>query len=591
VHEHWAVEPLPPPAFYERITAALREFEKDRKAKGWPEFVYCPVDEVESAGREFGVKVYAAVKAAGVRTYATKDPSGLDAADYAPYLDIWCSQPYSVPYGRIVSQKRFEYWCYPNHNAGEIKDPVTMCKGGRMTYGFGLWRSGYTTLIPWHWSWTNEPNAMDYLRGRYSGCGQRIDDEGQVIPSTYWECFRQGYDDGRYIYTLQQAVVEREGSDDPACRAAAAQGRRLLQETWNAIRVQQKYLAAGLWPADDFDATRWLLAAQTSRLLKFPAAGTATAPSVLVHDTATSRPAAETSALLDTAKSGKLEVLDLLDGGKWVNGTAEGKLQVAEAARRERPTGLRWTVDIDHRHDGGEGGKYPIGWPRISRDFKPREMDMTAFDSLVVWVRVDSDRDEAAAEHTPIGMTISVHGQNRSIYETSVDIGNRQRMWVPLRFAVKEMIEKAGVSNEAWKSVSRVQVFISESNFSDRTHLVFDIGDVSLVRPTAPMFDGIDAPAHVLLPRKLLAVRYSAIGTGTGAAGGCTVAASIEDSKGKPLARAQQNFSTAQSPCIAIPLQGLEPGSYTLRLRILDPKGACCSEWTQPISGHAGPLD
>jgi hypothetical protein len=23
-----------------------------------------------------------------------------------------------------------------------------------MTYGFGFWRSGYTTLIPWHWNWT-----------------------------------------------------------------------------------------------------------------------------------------------------------------------------------------------------------------------------------------------------------------------------------------------------------------------------------------------------------------------------------------------------------------------------------------------------
>ena len=148
------ISPLPPPAFYDRITELFRALNAERKAKGWPEFICCPIDEVDPSCEEFGVKVYAAVKAAGVKTYATKDPVEPDAAAYAPYLDIWCSQPYSVPFERIVAQKRYEYWCYPNHNAGEIKDRLTMCKGGRMTYGFGFWRSGYTTLIPWHWCWT-----------------------------------------------------------------------------------------------------------------------------------------------------------------------------------------------------------------------------------------------------------------------------------------------------------------------------------------------------------------------------------------------------------------------------------------------------
>ncbi|MCH7476264.1 MAG: hypothetical protein IIA27_16560, partial [Gemmatimonadetes bacterium] len=58
---------------------------------------------------------------------------------YAEHLDIWCSQPYSAPYEKIAAQKRYEYWSYPNHNAGEIKDRRVMCKGGRMTYGFGFW--------------------------------------------------------------------------------------------------------------------------------------------------------------------------------------------------------------------------------------------------------------------------------------------------------------------------------------------------------------------------------------------------------------------------------------------------------------------
>ena len=154
VASHWRVSPMPPPGFYDRVTELFRAFEVDRKANGWPEFICCPIDEVDPSCKEFGVKVYAAIKAAGLKTYATKDPVEPDAAAYAPYIDIWCSQPYAVPFAQIVAQKRYEYWCYPNHNAGEIKDRLTMCKGGRMTYGFGFWRSGYTTLIPWHWCWT-----------------------------------------------------------------------------------------------------------------------------------------------------------------------------------------------------------------------------------------------------------------------------------------------------------------------------------------------------------------------------------------------------------------------------------------------------
>lgn len=301
-HEnHWRVNPLPPPAFYARVTELFRAFETERKAKGWPEFVCCPIDEVDASCKEFGAGVYAAVKAAGLRTYATKDPVGADAADYAPHLDVWCSQPYSVPYERIVSRNRFEYWCYPNHNAGEIKDRRTMCKGGRMTYGFGLWRSGYTTLIPWHWCWPSEPDPFDYLRGRFSGCGQRVDDDGEVIPAVYWACFREGYDDARYLYTLQQAIVQREGAKDPACLAALGEGRRLLEQTWDAIRVQPRYLADGMWPSEEFDAIRWRLAAQTERLLEYPATGTATAPSALVTASARAKPAAQPPSPYETA--------------------------------------------------------------------------------------------------------------------------------------------------------------------------------------------------------------------------------------------------------------------------------------------------
>jgi len=590
VESHWRISPMPPPAFYDRITELFRALEAERKAKGWPELICCPIDEVDPSCREFGVKVYAAVKAAGVKTYATKDPVDPDAAAYAPYLDIWCSQPYSVPFERIVAQKRYEYWCYPNHNACEIKDRLTMCKGGRMTYGFGFWRSGYTTLIPWHWCWTCAPDQFDYLRGAHSGCGQRMDDDGEVIPAVYWSCFREGFDDARYVYTLQQAVAQRQDSNDPACQAAVRQGRRILQETWDAIRVQQKYLATGMWPSEEFDAMRWRLAAQTQQLLQYPATNKAMAPSALIDTAAASPAKAEArSPFEQAAKAGKLEAFDLGGGFRsWANGTAEGKIEITEDARHEGKTGLRWTVTVDWQHDGGEGGKYPIGWPRISRGFKPGELDLSRYESLVFWIRTESSRDQADTGHTPIGLVIRSHALQRPLYEKTVDLGSRQRAWTPLRLSVPEIMAAAGSGVEPWKSISLVQLFISESNFPHGTRLVFDVGEALAQRMTEPTLIGLDAPHHLLLPRRSLSLTFEAAGMMAVSKGSHRITAALEKPGGGIGAEAQQDLAAGNRITIACP--ELEPGAHVLRATIHDAQGRQCSQWTQPIILHAGPL-
>ena len=212
-HEnHWRISPLPPPAFYERVTELFRAFEAERKAKGWPEFICCPIDEVDRSCKEFGAKVYAAVKAAGPPDLRDQGPDrgrrrrlrSLPGYLVLPALFRARTSASSLRIGTSIGVTR-------TITRARSRTAGTMCKGGRMTYGFGFWRSGYTTLIPWHWCWPSEPDPFDYLRGRFSGCGQRVDDDGEVIPAVYWACFREGYDDARYLYTLQQAIVEREG--------------------------------------------------------------------------------------------------------------------------------------------------------------------------------------------------------------------------------------------------------------------------------------------------------------------------------------------------------------------------------------------
>ncbi|MFA7231253.1 MAG: glycoside hydrolase domain-containing protein, partial [Victivallaceae bacterium] len=199
ISSHWTVDKFPEnDAIYQEIEQAFRKLRLEGEAKGWPEFICCPMDEVSPASAEFSAKVFAAIRKSGMKTYITKDPTAADATVYRKYdaIDAWCSQPFAMPYEKVVKDKRYEYWTYPNHVAGEIKDRVTMQKGGRMTYGFGLWRSGYTLVVPWKWRWTTcNADQFDYLRdSKTSGCGNRIDEQGNIIPAIYWECFREGRD-------------------------------------------------------------------------------------------------------------------------------------------------------------------------------------------------------------------------------------------------------------------------------------------------------------------------------------------------------------------------------------------------------------
>jgi hypothetical protein len=514
VESHWRIKTMPPPEFYTQVTEAFRAFEVERKKRGWPEMVYAPIDEVAESHKEFGSRVYKAVKEAGVRTYATKNPLAADAADYAPYVDVWCSQPYSMAYEKIIAQQQHEFWSYPNHNAGEIKNRRVMCKGGRMTYGFGFWRSGYTTLIPWHWSWTPAPDPFDYLRGKHSGSGNRIGDDGEVIPAIYWECFREGYDDARYVYTLQQAVWEREGSEDKNCLEAVKRAKALLQQTWDAIEVQEKYLEDGMWPSQEFNARRWMLAESIQELQRFAAVRKGGAPSVTVEvGRETGKQEMEATPVERAMAAGKVRAEDIgKDFPQWANGTKEGVIELTAAAGLDGKPGMRWKVGIDHQVDGGEGGTYPVGWPRIRRPFAKGELDLAAWDMLEFKVRVDSDRDEVADDSTLLGFTMGSHVSGQRLMETQRELGDRQRVWIPQRFSIADLIGEAGVGSEPWKSVAYAQVFVSERDYPDKTNLTIDIGDIRLLAFTEPVIASAEVEQVILLPRRGLPVSLDLMG-------------------------------------------------------------------------------
>lgn len=262
------IRPDVPQTFFDEVTRMVETIEAERKRRGWPEFLYYPIDEPSTAedSVRFMVGVLKAIKQVpGVRTYVTADPSHEQFEPMWPYVDVWCCQPFVFGYEKIqrLSRERgIEFWCYPNHISGE--NDHTPVRGARMTWGFGFWKSGFRALIPWIYQ-SSSGDPWNYLDGTSMDFFNRSTPDGEPIPVTMWEAYREGIDDSRYLYTLQQLAAEAKQRGGDAA-AAAQRAEETLQYVWDAIEVQEKYKYDGLWSGADFDAHRWLLASEILEL-------------------------------------------------------------------------------------------------------------------------------------------------------------------------------------------------------------------------------------------------------------------------------------------------------------------------------------
>ncbi len=253
-----------PQSFFDEVTRMVEAVEREKKKYDWPEFLYYPIDEPSTRAEsvQFMVGVLKAIKRVpGVRTYVTADPSQELFGPMWPYVDVWCCQPFvfhQEKIRRLSDEKNIEFWCYPNHISGE-NDHTPVC-GARMTWGFGLWKSGFRALMPWIYQ-SGSGDPWNYLDGSAMDFFNRATPEGEPIPVTMWEAYREGIDDGRYLYTLQQLSDEgkRRGG-----RAAdlAAEAEQAIEFVGQAMEIQEKYKYDDLWSGADFDAYRWLLASK-----------------------------------------------------------------------------------------------------------------------------------------------------------------------------------------------------------------------------------------------------------------------------------------------------------------------------------------
>ena len=256
---------MPPKAFFDELTRMVARIEAERRRRQWPELLYYPVDEpgVSDNSVRYMTAVMKAIKRVpGVRTYVTANPATPAYAPMKPYVDVWCGQPFSMTPEQIAAglKRGVEYWCYPNHINGE--NDHTPVAGARMTYGFGLWRSGYCALIPWIYQAVRS-DPWNYLDSAGMDFFIRTADDAGPVPVTLWEAYREGIDDYRYVTTLTRFIARARKA---GLTRAADEAEKDLKLIRDAIKVQQKYKYDGLWAPEMFNVYRWMLADQIMKI-------------------------------------------------------------------------------------------------------------------------------------------------------------------------------------------------------------------------------------------------------------------------------------------------------------------------------------
>ncbi len=549
--------------FLQNLKRMVAKLEKVRKQNGLPPFIYGLLDEVAPAKAKTAAKIYAAVKELNVPTQTTKDFNAGDSSAYHKYVDYWCSPGYSVPYQKAVSSTKHHFWCYPNDIAGQFKDARIMSKGGRFTYGLGLWRSGFTTLIPWHWRW-QVGEAFDYCRGARGGTGNRIDPQGVFLPTYYWENFREGYDDGRYIYTLEQLISERRNSGSPQCRQVVNKAKNYLQQLWDSIPNKEKYLQGNNWLGRRFNLMRWRIAQYILALQKYPATQKVTAPSVVIN------PALK---VVKEQRQTGYKKFSLQDIKQWRNITQEGKLTLSDKIVYQGRKVMKWQVTIDKEHDGGgeTTGKYLVGWPRIYRAFKPGAIDLSHYELLSLRLYIDSDRNAVEAEQTPLhydfifanpgGKSIKIQGY---LVKTITE-----RKWSIIQLNLKEILASHPVDSKQFQAM---QIWIGENQYPDHATIKFYFADMAFLSLRNPLIHALHYLPEDVVGDEQYRVKFNLFGISSVKPGAYTIRAILLNRNQKTVAAASADVTAANS--LLLPTGRITtPGRYTLQLAIVNRSG------------------
>jgi hypothetical protein len=212
------------------------------KANRWPELIFQPLDEPfeHTANLDDTEKCLRILKSIpGVRT-EEDGPNGnpetlerlYDVCDVLVYHDgptlrrgTYDAGGWKAFLERLRKDGK-EVWFYNIDLTGWHPEVL------RFGYGFGLYQAGGTGMIEWSYQTAFQPDKPELVYDKQDSIVYQFPAVGNETggPTLAWEASREGVDDYRYLFTLQQLVAALASRGDK--RAARA------KELWTEVEQQ-----------------------------------------------------------------------------------------------------------------------------------------------------------------------------------------------------------------------------------------------------------------------------------------------------------------------------------------------------------------
>jgi hypothetical protein len=253
-----------------KTVIAVRDAVKKNK---WREILFYPVDEPFHGKRlEIAKEVYAEIKKIkGIRTYSTVYQNSVDKL--GENLDIRCyavSGAAKFDAERIRKQCRKDgkiFWWYSN---GTREYPAV----ARFKAGFFFWKTEAEGQLYWAYMNKRGDALNDFDTTSSDHCAVYFKGE-EIIPTIQWECIREGINDFKYLYTLEQAIKTAPGTKGKECAKARQLLARIRKDTVIDLNEYKKRLGSSLalhvqsiWSPEQYDLYRKEIADQIVRLSK-----------------------------------------------------------------------------------------------------------------------------------------------------------------------------------------------------------------------------------------------------------------------------------------------------------------------------------
>jgi hypothetical protein len=277
---------------------------------------------------------------------------------------------------------------------------------------------------------------------------------------------------------------------------------------------------------------------------------------------------------LTEANKERRAVDEMEDAAGWYNGSPEETTLSTSSERVKQGRGsLCFANLIDHTR--GEKS-HPIGWPRTGKDLaKGGLSDLSGYDFFECWIYTETSRD--ALPRSPLSINFYHSGPKRS---TSLPLDQvKKDEWVRVVIPLDDMPDA--------DDVQRVQFSISESNYKHSDRVAFYIDDIVLTRYVNPAVAELTVePTLLYHDAGTLLAGYRLVGSRglDGVRGELTLLGGDAQ-----VARAEQPLARAGEWAVPLPPR-LEPGSYTVRLRLLDANGTAVDEAHSPLRVIEGPF-